>query len=48
MIFGVLELELYKDGSGWWCVHSGFEPLAAAMADGTPAGTADGCVRCFE
>ena len=46
----ILELEypIYtKDRCGWRSVHTGFESLAAAMADSTSAGTSDGCVQCF-
>ena len=46
-----LELEYPIYTKVWtkrWSIRSGFKPIAAAMADSTPAGTADGCVRCFE
>ena len=46
-ITGIEIFNLYKDGRRWRRVHYGFEPTATAMADSTPAGTANGCVQRF-
>ena len=42
-----MEYPIYTRMGAGGGVHSGFEPIAAAMADSTPAGIADGYVQRF-